>query len=114
MKYRDMNGSEIHLGDIVENHKKRIIGQVVVDINGHVMLRMWKRWNSRTMNYEPITFCGPMEAYDRPLIPRKSKFWWWRNGYCVPEVEILQYCTAKERRPRKIGIVTFDAPIPGI
>lgn len=114
MKWRDMNGAELFIGDIIENRTKREIGQIIVDSKGHIVMKRWKRWSNETLDYEPLLTFGPDEAYNREFIPRKSRLWWTWNGHCIPDIEMIKHMDPPRRRKRRTDIMNTDAPIPGI
>ena len=119
LKFRDEHGVHLHVGDIVENLEKRVIARVTIDGSGRPVLRMEKKFNFRSMQYEPVAWFAPNEAIDMPLAPRKTKWYWRRNGWRIPDLQVLYKAPLEHqnrrntyRTVRHSGKVLIDAPVP--
>jgi len=96
MKWKDGFGSNLQEGDIIEDTRRRIIGRVNWH-NGLPAMEAIKRFSARTMGYELMDNKGPKEAYIVGIVPRHTKVWYWRHGYVLDHVEILQHAQPRRR-----------------
>lgn len=109
MKWRDVNGKRLNIGDVVEDFDRRVIG-LVTEANGLPCIQMQKQFRTDCLGYVPLDNCGPKEAYIRGLVDRHTKFWWWLHRYTL-NVLILKKAE-QQFRARKAGTVQFETPIP--
>jgi len=110
MKWRDVNGQPLSEGDIVEDTSRKVIGKIIIR-HGLPALLKWKQFDRKTMNYEPVEYKAPMEAYEIGIIERHTKLWWAMHRYTLDNVEIIAH-SQPERRIRMPGTTYFDAPVP--
>lgn len=116
MIWRDMNGNPIKVGDIVmrdaADPADKYIGPVVFDKEtGKLKIRMWSRFDKDVMNFVPINYTTVPNAYERTLIPRKSKWYYFRHRHRIPDVALVANAKPVKRRGNCIAV---DAPIPGL
>lgn len=111
MKWRDVTGQTIAAGDIIEDTARRVIGKVVI-WHGLPAVQMFKRFSVRTIDYEPIDYKGPDEAYIRGLVDRHTKVWWWLHGYRLDNVEIIKQAERRPRSNRRTVVAKYDAATP--
>lgn len=89
LRWKDCNGNNLTVGDIIEDASRRAIGKLV-EVNGIPCIRMMKVFRNDLLGYELLDYKGPEEAYIRALIPHSLKIGWWLRGYVLDHVEILR------------------------
>lgn len=109
MTWRDMNGEPLKIGDIVMRDSRdpedKYIGAIVFNKEtGRLMVRMWSRFDKDAMNFVPINYVALPAAYERTLIPRKTRLYYFLHRHCIPNVVLVANAKPIKRQGNVIQI----------
>ena len=94
MNWCDRYGHPLQYGDYVEDLNKRYIGQIVHgSINDAPMVRIIKKFNYRTMQYENIGNGAANACYEREFLPSRSaqQRFHFLNSNVLDYIELIQH-----------------------
>ena len=87
--WKDSYGYMLEVGDTVEDTRNLTVGHIELNRRGVPCLHMTMRFVND--KWEILGTNAVDEAYQRPLFDEhKSKFYWFRHRYTIPDIVLLK------------------------